>query len=453
MGQVLERTQTQSMSPLAVQTIQVLQLDAQELNTYINECALENPILDVEEGNYFQECFDIKRQSFEDGGYEGFRSSETREKTLFEKELWLENLADPVSGILDLTGNIMEQLPDISEEKRKAVCFLAEHLNQAGYLDIELETAERISHCSKKILEDALKTIQSLEPAGIGARSLAECLELQLLRCKGDIKLALEIVREYLPEAARGQYSQIAGALHVSREKIRKACEIIRSLEPKPGCGLMPACSPEYIVPDAAVIRDPYTGKLTVNINEEVVPKIQLNKEYVELLHRTDDPQLKEYLSKHQEKALQVITAVERRNTMLRNCVEFIVKNQTDFFARQGGSLHSLSVSQAAAQLGVHPTTVWRALNEKYLKCEKGIFPFRYFFQRSVAGTKEREGLTPETIKAMLTEFILTENKKHPFSDQAIADFFAEKGYPVARRTIAKYRTEMNIPSASGRRR
>lgn len=439
----MELKQVQKLSPQMIQNLEILQMNTQELQEYVEKSLLENPVLERE-----------TPAAQEDG------------PTLFRKLEWLaandrqnrwyhrEDARDLIDAVADPSGESLYDAlrSQLSPEKlepglRRAVECVLTGLNDNGYL--EESTAELAARCgqTEKLTAEAERLVRGLEPAGVGARTLAECLTLQLER-QGEQGLALAIVKDYLEDMAKNRFNRIARETGADREEIQAACRLIRSLEPRPGAAFSSREQPRYIIPDILVSET--DGRLEVSLMDGTVPELKVNAYYQRLMQETDEAQVKEYLGDKVRQACWVVKSIEQRRSTLLSCAGSIVARQEDFFRRQGG-LRPMTLADVAGELGIHESTVSRAVKDKYLQCARGLFPLGYFFSRALP-TGGEEGISQEMVKAAIRELIDGEDKHRPLSDQKLCSLLAQREMMISRRTVAKYRDEMGIPSTAGRK-
>ena len=297
------------------------------------------------------------------------------------------------------------------------------------------------------LTQQALETLQSLDPAGVGARSLSECLLLQLARQDAPSPLDMEIVRRFLPDLGKKHYSLIARELHTTPEEVRAAEKRISALDPCPGRSFQPAEPTLYVRPDLFIAE--LDGKLQVILNDYYLPRVSISQYYVRLLKESDEPETRAYLQQKMQQAKWLLNSLERRGSTLRQCAEAILETQRAFFAGQTTELVPMTMVTLAERLHLHPSTVSRATREKYLQCRQGTYPLRYFFSRALG----EQGPSQQTVKLRLLELIRQEDHSRPLSDQKLAELLAEQGIRIARRTVAKYRTELRLGSAAARKR
>ena len=293
-----------------------------------------------------------------------------------------------------------------------------------------------------------------LEPAGVGARDLPECLKIQLRR-QGTLTDTLEkAVDECLELIAKNKIPAIAAKLGVSSKEASECCAIIRSLHPKPGSRFYHQDDVQYIIPDVYITGR--SGSFTVALSSGDSPDIQVNSYYRSLYQASKDQEIRDYKMRQAEWVRQCIA--QRQDTMIRVSGE-ILRCQNEFFIHGPNYLQPLTMAQVADELELHESTVSRAIDRKYLQCSWGVFPMAYFFQKKATARNTRaaamteENFTPMDVKRKIREIIADENPKKPYSDSILSEKLGEAGITISRRTVAKYREEENIPDASGRKK
>ena len=337
---------------------------------------------------------------------------------------------------------------DIPEGHKTVLRFLAESTKESGYLEADavemmMERYPMKESTAKRILQE----FQSLDPVGVGARDLRECLLIQLKE-KGASETAVELVGSYLEELGKNHISSIAKEMKCSVEAIRKALEEIRDCQPKPGSGFAGEEPVEYIIPDILVER--VDGVLRVIVNGSVIPHLHINHAYVKMLRVGADAETEEYIAEKLKQAEWALQCISRRESTLKQVAECIVRRQHDFFENHG-TLQPLRLADVAEDAGVHESTVSRAVKDKYLQCDRGVFPLHDFFSKAMAKTEEGT-VSADSIRDRLKAIIEEENKKKPLSDRELTEKLVSEGIQISRRTVAKYREGMGIAGASGRK-
>lgn len=449
--------QNQALSPQMMQSMEILQMGSQELLEYIEETAQENPVLEVDERYDRQDEFDVMRRKLE-----WLESTDVQNRVYHQQDA-----EDDGTGPISNYGTMEEQeenlyyyvlsqlnMLDLPAGVMAAAEYVVESLNGNGWLDEDVPALAAGIGCDAACMEAAVGAVQSLDPAGVGARSLSECLRLQLIRRGGDGGLALSIVDGFLDALSKNRYGVIARELGASAEEVREACALIRSLNPRPGTGFSARENLTYITPDIVVVSFPDHFELLTN--DYFFPSLRLSGYYQGLMKETGDREVKEYLTNQVRRARWVVRSIEQRRNTLMECAECILELQEDFFRRGPGHLAPMSLSDVARRLGVHESTVSRALKDKYIQCSMGVYPLIYFFSRGLGAPTGIPGApgpaSPDVAKALLKRLIAGEDQCKPLSDQKLCELMGKEGCGLSRRTVAKYRDELKIPSAAGRK-
>lgn len=439
----LELKQVQKLSPQQIQSIFILQMGLLELQGFVEQLLLDNPTIELESHEQRSERSERLQK------LEWLQSTDRQNHCYYQENP--NNFLEYASALDDenLYDHLKSQLPDapIPHSLRIAMDCVMAGLNSNGYLD---ESDEELSiRCGQPIsvVQTAIQMIQDLEPAGIAARSLSECLSIQLKRI-GQSGLPLTIAQHHLEDVAKNHYAQIAKRTGASREEIQSACVQIRKLDPRPGARFAHREAPKYIIPDL-LIQDE-NGVPSINLSDDFLPVLRVSGYYKSLLNETDDADVHRYLDEKISQAVHVIKGIEQRRSTLYDCTQVILDRQKSFFTETDGSLHPLTLSDVASALGLHESTISRAIRDKYLQCSRGTFPLSHFFSRSIQ-TKEAP-MSSQQVKNMIQTFIENEDPKHPLSDQKICELLSKKNISISRRTVAKYREELGIASTSGRK-
>lgn len=442
----LSPKQTTAMTPQLIQAMEILQMSSAELLEHVSAAVQENPVLEQERGaGASEEAAVYGTFSTETGAGGGNGDMDGRVSSGHIPDRW----SEPEESLFESICSQLERA-EIPESQHAAVIILAESLNDSGWLDEDLGDIASSSGCPEEMLEKALQTLQSFEPAGVGARNLAECLLLQLERYYPDETLAMEIAREHLGAVSRSQYGHIAGQTGAAKQDVREACDLIRSLTPRPGSAFPSGNGPAYVIPDVIVTWQ--EAHFEVKVNERFSPGLNISSYYSDLAKNSDDPEVRAYLGEKLRQAKWLINTIEQRRSTLCRCVACLLRIQEAFFTTAGGNLVPMSLSDIAVELGIHESTVSRALKGKYMQCPRGCYPLSYFFSRSFATADGTNSMSPDMVRTLIREMIQNEDKEKPLSDQKLCDRLNEKGCAISRRTVAKYRDEMNIPGASGRK-
>lgn len=454
----LQVKQTQTLSQRMIQSAEILQMTSQELNTYINELALENPVIDIVEPPTAQEQREsIEQQewlnSFNEENYYLYQRQNNDDDYDF-KSSWNINTDDGET----LQDYLWSQLitENFTDQETEIIKFMLECLDNKGYLEESIETIASYFGTDTELVEDLLSDLQALDPSGICARSLEECLKLQLERRNMLTPVLESIIDNCLEMVARNQIPAIARKLRLSPAETAGYCQIIKSLNPKPGVSFSSRDQLRYIIPDVTIVK--FKDHFDILLNESMYPTIELNSYYRQMNQNPESSELKEYLGNKIRQAEWVKQCVTQRGKTLMQVSRAILEHQEEFFTFGPAHLSPLRLADIAQELDIHESTVSRAVSKKYLQCSWGVYPMNYFFSRSVA-VQESSGnengaqsVTAADIKRVLREIIEEENKKKPYSDRLLGEKLAERGISISRRTVAKYREEEGIADASGRK-
>lgn len=455
----MDLKQTQTLSPQMLQSMEILQMGSQELLEYIEETVQENPVLELDEKYDRQDEFDVLRRKLE-----WLESTDTQNRAYYQQDTE-DDGADPVSnygnaetGDESLYYYVASQLRmlGLPAPVMAAAEFVVESLNGSGWLDEDAPALAAGCGCGEAVMEAAIGAVQSLEPAGVAARSLSECLRLQLERRGEDGELALRIADGYLDALAKSRFGLIAKELGAPPDEVREACALIKSLNPRPGMGFSARENLSYITPDIVVVSFPDHFELLTN--DYFFPSLRMSGYYQGLMKDTEDSEVKEYLTNKVRQAKWVVRSIEQRRSTLMQCAECILGLQERFFRKGPGHLVPMALSDVAARLGVHESTVSRAVKDKYIQCSMGVYPLNYFFSRGLGASAaaqsagDADPTSPDAAKALLKRLISGEDKRKPLSDQKLCERMAEEGCALSRRTVAKYRDELRIPSTTGRK-
>ena len=447
----IEQTQKLSMTPELIQAIQILQYNNQELNEYIDKEILENPILESE---YHKESdTDIDIDSLRDQliqadenveAYKQWESHSTSDEYSYENF---------VAFNYTLTEFLIEQLHFSSLKGQDAEIgrYIIENIDDNGYLSMSLEEICRVLDVDLDSCERVLDVIHTFEPSGVGARDLNECLIIQLASL-GELTDEIEfIISNRLKDLADNKYALISKEVGISPSEVQDIADLIKTLEPKPGRGFDSDNSVKYIIPDIYVeaVNDEYI----VNANDASTPSLHISSYYNSLIEEAkSDKELSNYLNNRFNSAMWLMKSIEQRKKTIYNVASAIVQFQNDFFAKGDKFLKPLTLKQIAETVGVHESTVSRAINGKYMQCPRGVFELKYFFTGGILND-DGSGVSSNSIKSMIKEFVDAEDDKKPLSDSKISELLHEKGIDISRRTVAKYRDDIGILPSSKRRR
>lgn len=437
-------------------SIKLLQMSTYDLREYIEKEFSENPVLeaqyeDTKEVSKEQDRLEYKElvKYLESDNYGSQSYGEYDEEGISPFTF----ISKPESLTDYLEGQILE-LP-IDEYMRSVCSYMVECLDQKGYLDIKKEELMNELDCSEETFNRALIVIQNLEPAGIGARDLKECLEIQLER-KGEYDpIVKEIIDNHLDDLADNRYQVIAKDLDITPKKAQDYGDLIKTLEPKPSRGFYTGDEVGFIIPDAEIRK--IDGEFFILMKDGVLPMLSVNPLYKDILKdSTNDKEATEYVKEKIDKAMFLIKSIEQRKSTLHKVLQKILEKQKDYFEKGEKYLKPMTLKEIAEKLEMHESTISRAIRDKYILTSMGTIKIKDLFVNSISNKEKSDGeedVTVINIKKVLEEVIKEEDKRKPLSDQAISEILKEKGMAISRRTVAKYIEELGIKSSSKRKR
>ena len=445
----LQQTQTQKLSQRQLYSVELLRLSTLELEGYVRELAQENPLVELEEAP------PPSQGEGKDDLLARLRWLEDNDRQNWFYQKFSDEELDPLTrvgtggGLEETLVSFLSRQLDrlrLEESAARLVRYLIYCLDDDGYLRTPLAELSRHGAIPLPRLEEALAVLKTLEPAGVGAAELWECLALQLERI-GETGPALTIVQDHLEALAKRHDRAIAAKLNITPAQVEEARRTIRELDPRPGSVFRRTEQVFYIQPDLTV--EEQEGRLTVKSTRGERPPFRLSRYYQKLLKQSEDREVRDYLNEKLRQAENVLWAADQRGSTLLRCAQVIVERQSDFFRFGPEALRPLRMGEVAQELGLHESTVSRAVREKYLQCPQGLYPLSWFFPRSAGAG---EGVSGTAARKLLLRLIDGEDKAKPLSDQQLSEHMAREGCPISRRTVAKYREELGIPSASGRK-
>ncbi len=484
--QRLQHKLLQKLSPQQIQLIKLLEIPTLQLEQRIKKEIEENPVL--EEGRDEDELFDDKNQEEE---YDAKDDDEfSLEDYLPDDELPNYKLSSnnysaddkvvdiPYSVGLSFSEHIQQQLglSSLNERQLMLAQYIVGNIDEDGYLrrDIsaivnDIAFSQNIMTSEEELLE-ILWVIQSFDPPGIAARSLQESLALQLqaridtnidFENAESLNLAYKIIDDHFVEFTKKHYDKIINKLNIREEDLKNAIDVILRLNPKPGSSYANTMSKnaQHITPD--FIMEYVDGEIIVSLNSKNVPELKVSKTYANMIdtykkNKTNSKKQKEAISFVKQKldsAKWFIDAIKQRQNTLINTMDAIVKYQTEYFTKGDETkLRPMILKDIAEKTNLDISTISRVVNSKYIQTHFGIFPLKYFFSEGMQTDSGAEVSTRE-IKKILQECISNESKKKPLTDAKLSAILKEKGYKIARRTIAKYREQLNIPVARMRKK
>lgn len=445
----MQQTQRLIMTPELRQAIAVLQLPVAELSEFIQEELLENPCLETEpkeEAEELAERPDPRKllEYLGSNDYSGGQAAQDGDDDLgFEAFVpTIPTLREHLMAQLMLTG--------LNGLERRAGEFLIDSLDDHGYLTIPVEEVTRQLGCCEETVLRVLQVIQTFDPAGVGSRSLRECLLLQWETVDDGNPLVPLLIEHHLDDLGEGRIVKIAEVLGASPLEVQEAADLVRTLDPKPGRRFGRADEARYITPDVVVER--IGREYVILVNETPLPKLLVSQQYKQMLGGPVEDETRKFVEQKIHAALWLMKAVEQRRMTLFKVTEAIVRFQRDFFEYGVRHLRPLTLRDVAEVVGVHESTVSRATSGKYVQTPRGTFELKFFFSSGVESAGGG-GVAAESVKRMIADLVAREDATEPLSDQALTDMLTKQGVQISRRTVAKYREEMGVPSSSKRKR
>lgn len=463
------------LAPQIIQSIQILQLPAIDLRELIQKELVENPLVELKEGPETERASSqpeeaIQEQLEKTAENEGRLDSEfsklddlqeyfeeqqkVRRSYAFEgKDRKQEAMQNTAAKPASLQDYMLEQFENAEPPERlsdigRSIIY---NIDDNGYLMYPL--SEIIGSEDPEALEEAqeaLKLVQKVDPPGVGARDLQECLLLQIGEGR-KYKLERMVVSEHLNDIINNRIPKIAKKTGYSIERVNKAVEFVKSLNPHPGAVISGKPEP-FVLPD--VVVENIDGDYEVRLEDTYVPTIYINPIYRRLLkEKGGDPKVRAYVRGKLESALRLSEAIEQRKSTLQRVANELVGVQKDFLNHGVSHLKPLKMQEVADRVGVHVSTVSRAISDKFIQTQRGVFPMKFFFTGGTVSVEDGEGHSTRAIKQQLGDMVAREDKRKPLSDAEIAEEFKSRGFNIARRTVTKYRKAMKVPSSRQRRK
>ena len=494
----LRLSQKLIMTPQLQQAIKLLQLSRLELQQTLTQHLMENPLLeevqaDLEEGEaptLEESGQDKKEVGPSEGGAEEPQAESTDPPEDLSPTGWEDYFdSDRRAGDVEYPSASQDEFPSYDQTLTKPTSLedhllwqlalsgligreksigqmIIGNLDDDGYLRTPLNEIATEASASVEEVESVLKHVQTFDPAGVGARDLRECLLIQLSHLDRDPigavgrragvlggSLVESIVSNHLKDLEKKQYGRIAKAMGVTVENVFEATRVIEGLEPKPGRPYFTADN-QVIVPDVFVAKN--EGEWVVLLNDDGLPRLRINPYYRRLMagRKADSEATKAYLDEKLRGAQWIIRSIEQRNKTIIKVVGSIVKFQEQFFEQGVQFLKPLVLKQVAEDIGMHESTISRVTANKYMHCPQGVLELKFFFNTGIQRSDQSaDMLSSVTVREMIRKMVAEEDSQHPLKDQEIAARLRSHQIMIARRTVAKYRSEENIPSASQRKR
>ncbi|MEY8415180.1 RNA polymerase factor sigma-54 [Tissierella praeacuta] len=449
----LEQSQKLIMTPELRQAIELLQFNSLELKEYIANEMEENPML---ESLGSSEEFDNLDKYTNDNDIDWKEYFEKYDDISYrpqiDKNIKEYNYEAFVSYEPTLKEHLMSQLRFIPLENKeyKIGENIIQNIDENGYLSASTEEIAKFMKCGKEEVEIILDIIQTFEPSGVGARNLKECLAIQVKNKMDANHYIITIIEDYLEDLGYNRIQKISKELNLDLKEVQEACDYIKRLEPKPGSSFRSHSEDiRYIIPDAEIQL--IDGEFVVILNDVTGPRLNINNYYKGLMKSGGDKKTIDFLNEKFNSAMWIIRSIEQRRNTIKRVIESILKFQKNFFIEGEIALKPLTLKDIADDIDMHESTISRATNGKYVQTPRGLFELKYFFSSGILG--DEGDVSSTSIKVKLKDIIDNEDTKKPYSDQKISELLKMQGINISRRTVAKYRDELCIPSSSMRRR
>jgi RNA polymerase sigma-54 factor len=472
-SQTLSLAQTQQLqmvlAPQLRQSLEMLQVPILELRAMIQKELEQNPTIEEAPAEVSAEQTEPKEPASEkdkelefDKEFEALSRIDDEWRDYFFQNIQnspytkddaerRQFLLDSLPQMESLQEHLLEQLSmsDLSDNDKQIGELIIGNINDEAYLTTSTDDLAASANCDKHQIEDVLSAIQDFHPIGVGARDLRECLLLQLERLGKTDTLAENIVKDHLDKLAGKKFNDIAKLLQVSVEDIQHAAKIIATLDPKPG-RIFSADIATYIQPEVVVQK--VDGQYVVVLNDDQLPHVRISKYYRDMLSDpTTTNEVKSYIRERIRSGAFLIKSIHQRQSTIYRIASEIVKTQTDFLEHGISHLKPLTMAEIARIVGVHETTVSRAVSGKYMKTPNQIYDMKYFFTPGIR-TSDGTEISNKTVRDIIATMVDNESPSAPLSDQDIMELLQKRGINIARRTIAKYRLALRIPPSHMRK-
>jgi RNA polymerase sigma-54 factor len=452
LGLFQEQTLKLVMTPELRQAITILQYSAIDLISYLQDQANENPVFDLEVAGEVASA-KAEKPAPEIDWKEIVGNRATGEYSSSKNESTYNPLDYVQQGAETLYEHLERQLGYVkgfSSLQKQIALFLIGNLDEKGYLEITLEEASARLGAEMLEIEDVLSVLQHFDPVGVASRSLEECLLLQLGHLALDDEKIVQVVRNHLQDLADNRYQRIADKIGCTPQEVQAMADLIRTLNPRPGAAFS-TVETRYVIPDVTVEK--VGNDYVVLVNDVAAPRLKISSFYEKMLsQQKSQDEAKQFIHDKLNAAMWLAKSLEQRRLTLMRVTQAILDMQREFFDRGIHYLKPMTQKEIAERVGLHESTISRATSNKYVQTPRGIFELKYFFT-SALSTSSGEATSSESVKRRIKALIEQEDRKSPLSDQKLGEMLLTEGIEISRRTVAKYREEMLIPSSAKRKR
>lgn len=380
-----------------------------------------------------------------------FSQTNTPMRSSDDEEEKRQFMMDSITTETSLQEFLIEQLrgSDLRDDLIPVAEMIIGNIDDYGYLQSNVNELAFSTSIDPADIEEALSLVQSFDPPGVGCRDLRECLILQLKRAEKTDTLEYKIIDKHMAALGKRRLPDIARGLGIGLPMVRDAVERIGHLDPRPGRAYMTAPN-HYVLPEVFVVRE--AVGYSVSTNDDYIPHLRISNHYKDLMSQGSTPQeVKQYIREKVRAGMFLIKSLHQRQQTILNIANEIVKRQTEFLDHGVSKLKPMTMAQVADAVEVHETTVSRAVSGKYIETPQGVYEMKFFFSSGIQ-TQDGEGMSNTSVKDKISDIFKNEDPHHPLSDQEVVDQLKEEGIKIARRTVAKYRSELNILPSSLRK-
>jgi RNA polymerase sigma-54 factor len=462
LSQTQSLSQSQVLAPQLQQSLQILQVPMLELRNLIQQELSSNPTIEEDqmeptiedkqaEHEEFQEEFD-RLAKLDDEWRDYMSQSQSYSGRSAEDEERRQFFFDSIVGQETLQQHLIEQVAssDLAGNERRLAELIIGNIDDAGFLTSTPEEISQNTGMELADIERVLSLVQTFHPVGVGARDLRECLLIQLKRIGKEQSLEYRIVDRHIEDLGKRRFPEIARRLSTTAEQVQRAANFIATLDPKPG-QIFTADPNNYVLPDVNVEK--IGDDFQITLNGEQIPHLRISNTYKDLMSQEKGTaDVKDYIRDKIRSGKFLIKSIHQRQQTISNIAHEIVARQKDFLNFGPSALKPMTMVQIADAVGVHETTVSRAISGKYISTPQGVFDMKYFFTPGYQ-TADGESMSNTSVKGALAELVKNEDPKAPLSDKEIVELLEKRGIPIARRTVAKYRNELNILPSNMRKR
>lgn len=454
LSQTQNLSQTQVLAPQLQQSLQILQVPMLELRNLIQQEIETNPTIEIEsteptiedkqrEQDEFQEEFD-RLAKLDEEWRDYMAQNSTYSSRSSEEEERRQFFFDSLVKEETLQQHLLEQAQssELSAKDQTIAELIIGNIDDRGFLQSSPEEIAANTGMDTADLERVLEMIQTFHPVGVAARDLRECLLIQLRRLGKEQSIEFRIVERHLEDLGKHRFPEIARRLSTTPEQVQRAANFIATLDPKPG-QIFTSDPNSYVLPDVTVEK--ILGEWMISLNGDQIPHLRISNTYKDLMAKDGNgSEVKDYIRDKIRSGKFLIKSIHQRQQTISNIAHEIIGRQKEFLDFGPSSLKPLTMVQIADAVGVHETTVSRAISGKYMATPHGVFEMKYFFTPGYQ-TAAGESMSNTSVKGAIAELVKSEDTRNPLSDKEIVEILSERGIPIARRTVAKYRTELNI--------